>query len=75
MKNNSNKKLHQLPAPNESSSLRMVYKNEDVINDVNTTAGKEKSAYQTKAPNKLFVKEPLPLFNDYRFKARDHDPL
>ena len=75
MKNNSNKKLHQLPAPNESSSLRMVYKNEDVINDVNKPAGKEKNASQTKAPNKLFVKEPLPLFNDYRFKAKDHDPL
>ena len=75
MKNNSNKKLHQLPASNESSSLRMVYKNEEIINDVDKTAGKEKSASQTKAPNKLFVKEPLPMFNDYRFKAKDHDPL
>ncbi|OQP63539.1 hypothetical protein A3860_24680 [Niastella vici] len=75
MKNNSNKKLHQLLAPKESSSLRMVYKNEDVINDDYKPAGKEINPSQTKAPNKLFVKEPLPLFNDYRFKAKDHDPL
>ena len=73
MKNNSNKKLHQLPAPNESSSLRMVYKNEEVINEAKPV--NETTPSKSKAPNKLFVKEPLPLFNDYRFKAKDHDPL
>ena len=74
MKNNGNKELRQLPASNESSSLRMVYKNEEVINDSKNKAGKEKVP-KTKTPNKLFVKEPLPLFNDYKFKAKDHDPL
>jgi hypothetical protein len=69
---NSNKRLTQLP-PKESSSLRLAYKNEDVINN-DTKAGKEKSNSHTKVP-RLFVKEPLPLFNDYRFKAKDHDPL
>ena len=72
MKNNGNKEFHQ--TSNESSSLRMVYKNEEVINDSKKKAGKEKAA-KAKAPNKLFVKEPLPLFNDYKFKAKDHDPL
>jgi hypothetical protein len=74
MKNNANKELPQLPTPNESSSLRMVYKNEEVIINDSKKAGKEKTP-KTKAPNKLFVKEPLPLFNDYKFKAKDHDPL
>jgi hypothetical protein len=72
---NSTKHLKQLPAPDESSSLRMVYKNEEVINETSHTAGKEKTAHKAKGPNKLFVKEPLPLFNDYKFKAKDHDPL
>lgn len=75
MKNNSTKQLKQLPAPTESSSLRMVYKKEEVIGETSNAAGKEKSAPHAKVPNKLFVKEPLPLFNDYKFKAKDHDPL
>ena len=73
MKNNS-KQLKQLPAPSESSSLRLAYKNEEVINEeTSIAAGKEKVVPKAKGPNKLFVKEPLPLFNDYKFKARDHD--
>jgi hypothetical protein len=74
MKNNGNNELRQLPAPHESSSLRIIYKNEDVINGSKRKAGKAK-APKAKAPSKLFVKEPLPLFNDYKFKAKDHDPL
>ena len=74
MKNNGNNEVRQLPAPDESSSLRIIYKNEEVINGSKIKAGREK-APKAKAPNKLFVKEPLPLFNDYKFKAKDHDPL
>jgi hypothetical protein len=72
MKNN--KQLTQLPVPKQSSSLRLAYKNEEVINN-DTKAGRKKTDSQPKIPNKLFVKEPLPLFNEYRFKAKDHDPL
>lgn len=68
----TNKKLSQLPASNDSSALRMVYKNEEVINETSiATTEKEKVV----AKPKLFVKEPLPLFNDYRIKCKDHDPL
>ena len=73
MKNNSNKKLHQIPTPNESSSLRMVYKSEEIIKEAKPV--NEQPTSKSKVPNKLFVKEPLPMFNDYRFKAKDHDPL
>jgi hypothetical protein len=38
-------------------------------------ADKEKAILKAKTPNKLFVKEPLPLFDDYKFKYKDHDPL
>ena len=72
---NSTKQLKQLPAPDESSALRLVYKNEEVINETSNAAGKDKATNKAKGPNKLFVKEPLPLFNDYKFKAKDHDPL
>ncbi|WP_207514863.1 hypothetical protein [Longitalea luteola] len=69
MKIKGNTQPVQLTAAEESSSLRLVYKKEEVINEEKKTVSK------TKAPNKLYVKEPLPLFNDYKFKAKDHDPL
>lgn len=69
MKINSTTQLIQLPASQESPLLRLAYKNEEVINE------EEKTVSKTKTPNKLYVKEPLPLFNDYKFKAKDHDPL
>jgi hypothetical protein len=73
MKRN-NKQLNSLPATVEPITLRMVYKNEEVINEaLNKSSEKETTTHKT--PNKLFVKEPLPLFNDYRIKAKDHDPL
>ncbi|THU40843.1 hypothetical protein FAM09_01640 [Niastella caeni] len=76
MKNNSTKKVSQLSAINESPSLRLVYKNEEVIKETtHAESDKKKTAPQAKTPNKLFVKEPLPLFNDYKFKCKDHDPL
>ena len=68
----TSKKLSQLPATNDASALRMVFKNEEVINETShVTAEKEKPV----AKPRLFVKEPLPLFNDYKFKYKDHDPL
>ena len=75
MKRNSNKELIKVPSPDESS-LRLVYKNEDVINEEeNTFSDKEMTSLKNKTRNKLFVKEPLPLFDDYKFKYKDHDPL
>ena len=49
----------------------MVFKNEDAIIETATGQVEEKVI----AKPKLFVKEPLPLFNDYKFKCKDHDPL
>jgi hypothetical protein len=75
MKRNAHKQFtHELAS--EDSLLRLAYKNEDVINEaVNASADKEKATLKAKTPNKLFVKEPLPLFDDYKFKIKDHDPL
>jgi hypothetical protein len=76
MKRNSNKQLIHLPDSEDSSLLRLAYKNEDVIKEeANVSADKEKAILKAKTPNKLFVKEPLPLFDDYKFKIKDHDPL
>jgi hypothetical protein len=70
----TNKQLSSLPATIESTTLRMVYKNDEVINEIrNNSSEKETTALKT--PNKLFVKEPLPMFNDYKFKAKEYDPL
>lgn len=71
MKSTSNKKQSLLPAISDSSSLRMVFKNEEVINETAIVSIEEKVI----AKPKLFVKESLPLFNDYKFKYKDHDPL
>lgn len=71
MKSTSNKKQSLLPVINDSSSLRMVFKNEEVINETANGHVEEKVI----AKPKLFVKEPLPLYNDYKFKYKDHDPL
>jgi hypothetical protein len=73
MKRN-NDQLSTLPATIESTTLRMVYKNEEVINETRTIAP-EKETTSLKTSKKLFVTEPLPMFNDYKFKAKDYDPL
>ncbi|AEV96605.1 hypothetical protein A4D02_20785 [Niastella koreensis] len=73
MKRN-NDQLSTLPATIESTTLRMVYKNEEVINETRTIAP-EKETTPVKTSKKLFVTEPLPMFNDYKFKAKDYDPL
>ena len=71
MKSTSNKKQSLLPAIDGSSTLRMVFKNEEVINETVNGNIEEKVI----AKPRLFVKEPLPLFNDHKFKCKDHDPL
>jgi hypothetical protein len=71
MKSTSNKKESLLPAISDSSTLRMVFKNEEVINETAVVSMEEKVI----AKPKLFVKEPLPLFDDYKFKCKEHDPL
>jgi hypothetical protein len=71
MKSTSKKKENLLPAIKDSSSLRMVFKNEEVINETATGNIEEKVV----AKPRLFVKEPLPLYNDYKFKYKDNDPL
>jgi hypothetical protein len=76
MKRNFNKQLTHVPASEDATLLRLAYKNEEVINEeANVSADKEKAILKAKTPNKLFVKEPLPLFDDYKFKIKDHDPL
>ena len=67
----TSKKQDLLPAINDSSTLRMVFKNEEVINEAANGHVEEKVI----AKPRLFVKEPLPLFNDYKFKYKEHDPL
>ncbi len=52
MKSTSNKKLSQLPVTNDASSLRMVYKNEEVINE-NAIAIVEKE--KSGLPNQSFL--------------------
>ena len=73
MKRN-NKQLSTLPAIIEPSTLRLVYKNEEVIYETRNNEPEIETA-TPKVPAKLFVTEPLPLFNDYKIKARDYDPL
>jgi hypothetical protein len=67
----TSKKQNLLPAIDESSTLRMVFINEEVINETANGTVEEKVI----AKPRLFVKEPLPLFNDYKFKYKEHDPL
>jgi hypothetical protein len=67
----TSKKQNLLPAIDESSTLRMVFKNDEVINETANGIVEEKVI----AKPRLFVKEPLPLFNDYKFKYKEHDPL
>lgn len=53
-------------------SLRIAYKIREIRPGKKKESSTKTKTVQTKGQ---FVKEPLPLFNDYRFKAKDHDPL
>jgi hypothetical protein len=53
-------------------SLRIAYKNNEI------GPGKRKKSKKNKGvqnERNQVVKEPLPLFDDYKFKAKDFDPL
>jgi hypothetical protein len=50
-----------------------VYKNAEVAEP--RSAKVIKKSKTVKVQHKKATKEPLPLFNDYKFKAKDFDPL
>jgi hypothetical protein len=66
MKQQSAEQTPQLP------SLRIAYKNKEIGPE--KRKGSKKSKSIQKERNQV-VKEPLPLFDDYKFKAKDYDPL
>ena len=67
MKHQTAEQTAQLP------SLRIAYKNQ-AIRRKRKKATEEQRTIES--PTEAVVKkEPLPMFDDYRFKARDHDPL
>jgi len=70
---NSTKQLNQLPLETELPPLRIVYKNAEVA-EKKTVKVKRNKTVKPAQQNKV-TKEPLPLFNDYKFKAKDYDPL
>ena len=69
---NSTKQLTQLPLETELPPLRIVYKNAEVAKK---KTDKVKKSRPVKVQQNKVTKEPLPLFNDYKFKAKDYDPL
>jgi nicotinic acid phosphoribosyltransferase len=69
---NSTKHLNQLPLETELPPLRIAYKNAEVV-ETKTVKVIKKS--KTVKVYQKAAKEPLPLFNDYKFKAKDFDPL
>ena len=51
-------------------ALRVAFRKETAVEKKNRRAGNAKKQAPAKEP-----KVDLPLFDDYRRKARDHDPL
>jgi hypothetical protein len=70
MKRNSTEQLNQT---SQLPSLRIVYKTSEVSDNKPVNPAKKTKENNTAA--KPLVKEPPPMFNDYKFKARDYDPL
>ena len=69
MKNTTN----QEPGYPLLPALRVAFKNEEIVEEKNG-----KPASSKKRGEKVKVqpsKSDLPLFDDYRIKAKDHDPL
>lgn len=76
--NTNNTELNQLALQKiQGPSLRIAYRNEEVVESREAKSARKSKNVQpvTRPAAKVVVKEPLPLFNDYRFKAKDHDPL
>ena len=59
---------NQLP-----SSLRVAYKNRKSVEGKPVASTPKSRAKKPKG--KQVEKEPLPMFDDHKFKARDYDPL
>jgi hypothetical protein len=53
-------------------SLRIAFKNNEIGLRKRKSSKKSKGVQKDRNP---VVKEPLPLFDDYKFKAKDFDPL
>ena len=65
MKQHSAEQSTQLP------SLRIAYRNNEIGPEKRKRSKKSKGVQNDRKE----VKEPLPLFDDYKFKAKDYDPL
>lgn len=63
-----NLQTNQLP-----SSLRIAYKNHKSVE--RKPAASTLKSRAKKPTGKQVEKEPLPMFDDHKFKARDYDPL
>ena len=78
MKSNSTELSQLALQASLASSLRIAYKNEEVVEK---KAGKFARKNKNVQPSpevvktQVVAKEPLPMFNDYRIKARNYDPL
>jgi hypothetical protein len=70
--NTNSTELSLLPAT-QLPSLRIAYKNSEVVEQKTTAANPQSSA--KKSTIKPSVKQQLPLFDDHKFKAKDYDPL
>jgi hypothetical protein len=68
MKNTTN----QEPTYSLLPALRVAFKNEEIVEEKSSQPAnpkkREKKKVEPSKPN-------LPLFDDYRIKAKDHDPL
>jgi hypothetical protein len=62
-----------------ASSLRIAYRNEEIVEKKAAKPARKnkhvQSAAEVVVKTEVVAKEPLPMFNDYRIKARDYDPL
>lgn len=63
----------QEPRYTSLPSLRVAFKNEEIAEEkVSKKAGSKKTGEQSTVQTS---KNDLPLYDDYRRKAKDHDPL
>ena len=69
MKNATNQETEYPMMP----ALRVVFRNEDIVEEKNSQAGNARK--QVEKIRARVEPTQLPQFDDYRIKARDHDPL
>ena len=58
---------------NQLPTLRIAYKNHKAVERKPAASTSKRRAKKT--TGKQVEKEPLPMFDDHKFKARDYDPL